>query len=410
MEAELRHAVLAGNVEATQRLLSRKADPNTMSSGQDTLLKIAVRQDSAPLCRLLLVSQADPVQDSTAFFASPSASLVHAWARGDLPVVLSTLEAAVGVAAGSHDVALLGLSLASFEVAGGDLSRIPSCLDSQGRSLLHLCAACAVTGERGEAAARLTARMLLNVGCSANDTGLEALESPLLAAILARGLRPVHALAGAVEPARALLEARADVEDIDDEGTTPIMMAVKQGDLEACQLLIDFGADPWRRSQTTGQSAMDLAAGQPAVIRALSAHLAAHGAVVQDPLAHAVKSVLAGQPLSRRSSEPGPAIFSLDTAESDVKRARSRSLLFTMAVEDNGDVEGLASSDGLLNQIDLEESYETEWSPSHSMALHGSDWSCSTQAANTEEGLATSPPRRDTKALISHMTAASVAA
>lgn len=380
---ELRRAVLEGDVEATQRLLSRKADPNTTVSFRDsseTLLEIAVRQDSEPICRLLLVCQAEPSVQCER--PSSSTSLVNMWARGDpsdVPVVLASLEALVRAAVDSHDVTLLGLSLATLEVAGGDTQQCTSQLDREGRSLLHRCAARSAVDERGEAAARLTARTLLGFGCSANGSALDTQEAPLLIAVRARAGRLPDSSSGFMEPARALLEARGDVEGVDEAGMMPIMLAVMQGDVEACQLLMDFGADPWRLSPITGQSAMDLAAAQPKMLAALRPRLASHGA---------------GE--------------GREEIEKRAKRTRSGSLLFAMDIDHHGALEGLASADGLLNQVDLEESYESEWSPSHSLPVASSEWSCSTQAANTEGDFReamNSPPKRDAKSLLSHLVA-----
>ena len=48
---------------------------------------------------------------------------------------------------------------------------------------------------------------------------------------------------------RAAIEARADINEWDNLGMTPLLYAVFRGDIDAVRLLLDGGADPNRSQQ-----------------------------------------------------------------------------------------------------------------------------------------------------------------
>ena len=52
---------------------------------------------------------------------------------------------------------------------------------------------------------------------------------------------------GSEAAAARLLEACAEVDAVDKDGSTPLMLAARKGRLELVRLLLDAGADPARK-------------------------------------------------------------------------------------------------------------------------------------------------------------------
>jgi ankyrin repeat protein len=77
-----------------------------------------------------------------------------------------------------------------------------------------------------------------------------------------RSWAPLHfaAQARSASVARALLDAGADIDSVDDNGNTPLWRAVfnSRGDGELIRLLREYGADPYRMN-SHGQSPVSLA-------------------------------------------------------------------------------------------------------------------------------------------------------
>jgi len=126
----------------------------------------------------------------------------------------------------------------------------PHVQTAHGHTLLHLAAmAQPSSGEAAvdSASALLNARAVVN---ACNDHG----ETPLLLALRAaaelRALADAHPNNGdGLELVRLLLERRADSNATDPpSGETALMEAADYGDFTMCRLLLDFRADPLRRS------------------------------------------------------------------------------------------------------------------------------------------------------------------
>lgn len=257
IDLALQQALSEGDsLDAVRRLLSHKADPNTRDELGRTPLFGAVDRDGASLCQVLLLYQADPLlraHDGTQPIESaapdgPAAGVVRAFARGEVAAVLMTLEQLVEDAVAALDASMLSVALASLDISGGDAGRCARQQDEHGFSLLHLAATRPVRTPEEETAARLTVQALLSWGLPVdgrNDFG----EPPLLVALRSMLGLPEEVLELVrQEPARALLQAGASPE-ASQRGETLLMLAVRHGSRSVCSLLLQFRADPLRRSK-----------------------------------------------------------------------------------------------------------------------------------------------------------------
>jgi len=402
--AKLHLAVRDASLEETVRLeviralLSQKADPNQhlpVTAAADTegpaiapeelvavasVLTLALERGEPELCRLLLLHQADPGPavprarnlKRSSGSASPEqecAALVLAWASGDVPAVLTSLEDLAADAARAHDAGLLGLALASLDVAGGNAETCASRCTAgyRGGSLLHLCAREAGRAQLGASQrARLTARALMGWGAmpdEQNDDGETPLQLALRSIRTAASMQVGGSACSSSEPAKSLLEAGADAEQVcAGSEETLLMQAAREGDAAACQLLLEFAADPLRRS-ASGATAISLA-GQPEVLLVLRTALT-KDAIAELEEAPSFRARAAGAFSGRLQSRA--ALDSDDGDDShEPPSAATRARRFSMSYVD----QEMCSSEGLLNQVDLEESYEDDW---NAKTFH-SDW------------------------------------
>lgn len=98
-----------------------------------------------------------------------------------------------------------------------------------------------------------TARLLIEHGAD--------LEAPSRHETI-RGVRPLHtaAFVGSAQLVQVLLEAGADVNGRDEQGSTALHTAAENGDVELARALLANGADP-SLSNETGKRPTDLAKG-----------------------------------------------------------------------------------------------------------------------------------------------------
>jgi len=239
-------------------------------------------------------------------------------------------------------------------------------VDERRNSLLHLCAVGAgqLPGPGAEAAARLTARALLGWGVPV-DGRSEKDETALQLALramhsVARGGAAGGAPAVPVEPARTLLEARADVEAVDPHTQeTLLMQAAKEGNIAACRILLDFGADPLRQN-AEGRTAINLCADRPEVALLLRTSLIRRsgepGALLAAGPAEAKGLAQPRRPgaLDMSGGKAGAGDDGQAKAPTPAKTPLAR---FSLSERDQEP----CSAEGLLNQVDLEESYEGDW-------------------------------------------------
>lgn len=323
------------NLEVISRLLSQKANPNFGDSHQEKPLALAVQRNLPSVSRILLLYNADPaaweydgfagVRDTQ---ATKSEKLARAFAEGEVAIVLSSLDEIVNDAAASHDHNLLIRALSAIDAYGGNAHTTIMWEDDVGNSLLHLCAMRNADDLKARAAARVTARTLLGWGLSVNSENAEG-STPLRMAMRdmhsrekghASHVDPAAALLW--EPARTLLEGRADVDSVTPNagGMSLLMHAAMLGDYSACELLVEFNADPLR-ANIDGKTAIGLAVDRPDIVLLLRSALD-QGLTT---------------PESKETKQPEGFMMCEDEHE-------------------------LLGSEALLNQVDLEDFYDTDWS------------------------------------------------
>src|SRR5262245_1905358 len=81
---------------------------------------------------------------------------------------------------------------------------------------------------------------------------------------------------------RKLLDAGADVQDGDEEGTTPLMTAARKGRLDFVKMLVDAGADP-QATDSDGRAAIHYAKDHPEVVALLKPLSAAEQVAQLEP-------------------------------------------------------------------------------------------------------------------------------
>lgn len=369
LDSELRRALLRGDGPGVVRgLLGRKADPNVPIAEGQTPLYLAVERDDATLCRLLLVYQADTsrVFSSRVSIANTEvAKLVWGWDRGDVARVLAVLEGVVIDAAEAHDVTLLRVALASIEIAGGNSEHSTLWMDEQKNSLLHRCVQKTglVYGRQAEALAAATTRALLALGLLVDGRNQQD-ETALMIAIREMNTLVrcgVDRIAVPLEPARTLLEARADIELVYPQTReTVLMQAAQEGNLVACELLLEFGADPHQQN-AQGKMALDLSADHPEVQSLLHAAL-----VERSPAPAALMGCRQSEVCVQASRLRHSALHSTGSDAGRWRAAGANAISaggkapinrFSLIEKD----QEFCSVEGVLNQVDLEESYDTDW-------------------------------------------------
>ena len=408
----------ATRLDVVKECLRQKADPNQEFGVGDEAnvpsspLQLALRHGDAELCRLLLLYQADTkaVLNDAATLSGEAAEVILNWVSEDYASILEVLEAAAVDAAKSHDVHSLGLALASLEVAGGDGEICVSKQRGSHGNLLHVCARngglAGLRGRPGGLSARATARALIGWGVDLQEVD-ETGKTPLQLALAPSGGPR------SFELARTLLEEGADPEQPGADQETLLMQAAREGDYQSCELLLEFQADPLRRRKD-GQTAITLASHEEVPRQVL---LTLRSALTRDLTDESIGNIeeaasrsassrrslgvfsrmtnhAEDTPMPKRRSTPGafskmqtseeltPPLSdqakSLSFAESecetrlgdDTDEAPSRAALFSMS---DVDQEMYSSAEGLLNQVDLEEAYEDDWTAQANVTHFASD-------------------------------------
>jgi len=427
----------ATRLDVVKERLRHKADPNQeflagdAANAPSSLLQLALGNGDAELCRLLLLHQADTQavlneaqEMSCKEGMREAAEVILNWVSNDYTLVLKILEDAALDAAKSHDIHSLGVALASLEVAGGDGQTCVSKQRGSCGNLLHSCARnaglAALRGRQGGMSARATARALIGWGADLQEVDATG-KTPLQLA-----LAPSSEWPRSFDLARTLLEEGADPEQPGTDHETLLMQAAREGDFQSCELLLEFRADPLRRRKD-GQTDVPrqvLLTLRSALTRDLAEESVGN---IQDPSATGrsassrrslgVFSRMANStedpPMPKRRSTPG-AFSKLQTSEeltpplSDQAKSLSlgesecetrlgdetddaplRTALFSMS---DVDQEMYSSAEGLLNQVDLEEAYEDDWTVQAGLTRHFSPRSDDVQrSVEIEDGYPLEP-------------------
>mmetsp|Transcript_62239 Transcript_62239/g.148520 ORF Transcript_62239/g.148520 Transcript_62239/m.148520 type:complete len:201 (-) Transcript_62239:167-769(-) len=96
-----------------------------------------------------------------------------------------------------------------------------------------------------QAGANLETRKPLAIACDATDDSGRKVDD--VAPSLVAGLTPLMLASkgGYVKCVRPLLEARAKVSAMDEDGMNSLHFAAQSGELDVARLLVENGADPW---------------------------------------------------------------------------------------------------------------------------------------------------------------------
>lgn len=257
--------------ETVRLLLAARASPNCPGQKGEIPLQLAATLafNCKQILRLLLQAKATVDGDATDEDAILS-RLRAPKAKTKLPSSRSELKDADVLlrAAEAHDAKRVVELLESARDAN-----IADLEDADGHRPLHRCLLAPPYEGRWSALSQ-TVKALLAARASPNAASRDA-ESPLLLA--------VRSLGGAtgdegqrLQILRQLLKASADSNQGDHQDTTPLMEAVRVGDAEVCQLLLDRGCAADRCGGARGLSAID-AAWQPGSAPAVRAVFEAQG-------------------------------------------------------------------------------------------------------------------------------------
>ncbi|CAK9021699.1 unnamed protein product, partial [Durusdinium trenchii] len=224
-------------IDTVRCLLLVRADPN-FRGGKELPLKVAAESVLPPtrleVMRLLLEARAQAATSDEEPKPKPPkqrSSEANAEVSADL----------LFEAAESH--AAKRLSLLTDPT-------LANCCDADGHSLLHRCLMAPPFDMNGQEQLVETVKALLTSRATPNKQNARG-ESPLLLTV--RG-----SSSGRLKVLRQLMKANADSNLGDAQDTTPLIEAVRFGDLEVCRLLLDRGADAQLRG-AHGLSAVDLA-------------------------------------------------------------------------------------------------------------------------------------------------------
>lgn len=241
-----------------------------------------------------------------------------------------------------HDVDAVKRGLARARREGGEdeAEGLVCTFDADANTMLHRCAAGAAAASGGTEVARL----LLEAKAEVNDRNLLG-ETPLLVAVRAAG-DPAEALV------RLLLEASAEPGHADAlSGETALMEAACRGELGISRLLLEAGADPAQKN-SHGLTARDLAAegGQRRVADLLRAAQACPAGVDPEILVRARPLWAAVEACKADEARECLRSLGLDGAEAAARtttglRGGGRTLLHVCAAfAGNAEAEGIATA------------------------------------------------------------------
>jgi ankyrin repeat protein len=203
-----------GDLETVDALLREGANVTALNRYGATPLSEAVRIGGAPLIEKLLKAGADP---NTLVTAQAETVLMKASRDGNVEAVKTLLEHGAEVNAKENFRGQTALMWASAE---GHVD-IVNLLATHGAEL--------------------------NVRSYDRDTTMPKMEAGTPSAPIARGGLTALLFAarqGEIDTAKALLDAKADINAVDSDGNNALVLAILNGHYDLTQLLIERGADP----------------------------------------------------------------------------------------------------------------------------------------------------------------------
>ncbi|HNV69383.1 MAG TPA: ankyrin repeat domain-containing protein [Candidatus Ozemobacteraceae bacterium] len=270
----------SGNAETVEVLLQRGCDPLAQCGPGETPLWFAVVKDAREVIPVLVKAGANPNLPGP---------------NGEYPLFLAFTF-------GRTELIECLLN------HGAD----PHVTDSYGNTILHQ-AAHAKNGELVRVLLRhgadpmrknksgITAFEEIQKSCPV-EVAMELLESLRAKGVTIKGLRPLLGMVPDVSRADSLLQLGAQVQDVGDDGSTPLHMQAESGNLAMVSFLLEHGASP-TAARRDGATALHLAAAQahPGVVERLIAARArvnATDTAGRVPLVYACEALKERDPLS----------------------------------------------------------------------------------------------------------------
>jgi uncharacterized protein len=246
--ASLLEAVKAGDVAAVQRLARSRAVVNAVEADGTSALHWAVRADDAAMVNLLLRAGADP-KAANRYGVTPlslaalnrsaaiAGALLEAGADANARLAEDQTILMTAARAGSPDVVKLlidrGADVHAREGVAGETALMWAAMENHADAVTLL----AARGARLDDRSTVTSfpRLRFGDGIVARQTVLpRGGWTPLMYA----------ARQNAIDAARALADAGADLDAADPDGTSALVFAIINGHFDLAQLLLEKGADP----------------------------------------------------------------------------------------------------------------------------------------------------------------------
>jgi ankyrin repeat protein len=255
-DTRLVEAVKSGNSAAAQALLLKKVNPNTPEADGTTPLQWATRNNDLTLMERLLRAGANP-QTANRFGVT---AIQLACQNGSAEAVSRLLKAGVSAnATGEYgETALMTCARTGVVAAAKVLIEAGASVDAveswRGQTALMWAAA---EGHADMVKALIAAGADKDARSTIVTWERQRTQEPRDKFLPPGGLTPLLLAArqGRVDAARALLDAGADIDLVDPDRHTPLIMALSNGHVDVAKLLIERGADV-NMTDKVGQTAL----------------------------------------------------------------------------------------------------------------------------------------------------------
>ncbi len=248
-DSRVADAAMRGDASAVRSLVSQHADVNTPQADGSTALFWAARLDDRETAAFL-ISHGAAVNVSNRYGIT---ALSLAATNGSAPMVEALLKAG----ADANSATPAGQTVLMTAARSGNVDAVKALLDHAAKvdareSVEQQTALMYAAAENHAEVVRLLIARGADVNARSRaldpnaprpaNVGMQSLH----ATFLDGGLTPLLLAArqGAMEPARALVEGKADINMADPAGITPMIMAIMNANYDVAAELLELGADP----------------------------------------------------------------------------------------------------------------------------------------------------------------------